>query len=78
MFLCQKYGTIHCIFNSKLIVDVIQNNKSAFLFYCLVIVPPVFPPIDCIKRLCSARKPMEQKYLFYAFSNRGWLLTRKK
>lgn len=66
MFLCQKCGTIHCVFNKKLIVYVIQNNKSAFLFYCPVIVSPVFPPIDCMKRLYSARKPMEYKYLFYA------------
>lgn len=68
MLLCEKYGAIHCVFNSKLIVDVIQNNKTTFLFYCLVIVSPVFPPIDCIKRFYSARKSMENKYLFYVWA----------
>lgn len=68
LFLCQKYGAIHCVFNSKFIVDIIQNNKTTFLFYCLVVVSPVFPPTDCIKIFYSARKSMENKYLFYVWA----------
>lgn len=57
MFLCQNLGTIHRIFKNMLMVDVIQNDKTAFLFCCLVIVSPVFCPIDCMEQLYSARKP---------------------
>lgn len=65
MFLWENYGTIHCIFNDTLIVDVIKNDKMAFLFCCLVIVFPVFPPIDYLERLYSTKKPAKTKYLSY-------------
>lgn len=65
MFLCQNYGTIHCIFNNKFIMDVIHNDKAAFFFCCLVNVSPVFPPIDCKEWPYCARKTTKYKHLSY-------------
>lgn len=79
MFLCQKYGISHYVFNNKLIVVVIQKNKT-FFFYCECIWSVFSYKLHWKIIFCKETNVIQISPLrmSIALSNRGILLTYKR